>query len=66
MFTTFSLFFVEQWSWHDLPCQLTKGAYMTLDTSSLELDSVDTMITISTEPVGEASTSAAVIIGSTT
>jgi len=39
---------------------------MTLDTSSLELDSVDTMITISTEPVGEASTSAAVIIGSTT
>ena len=48
MFAIFSLF-SEQWSWHDLPWQLTEGAYMTLETLLLDQDLVDTIIS---EPSG--------------
>ena len=64
MFAIFSLF-SEQWSWHDLPCQLTECAYMTLETSLLEQDLVDTIIS---EPVGELQDAftSAVTVGNTT
>lgn len=66
MFAIFSLF-SEQWSWHDLPCQLIEGTYMTLETSLLEQDLVDTIIPESVGELQDAFTSArAVTVGSTT
>ena len=52
-FTIFSLF-AEQWSWHDLPDDLTESTYMTLEASLLEQGSACT--TISTGDMPDAST----------
>ena len=41
LFAIFALF-CDQWSWYDLPCQLTDSTYMTLETSLLEQTLVDT------------------------
>ena len=45
MFAIFALF-CDQWSWYDLPCQLTDSTYMTLETSLLEQNLVDTVTPI--------------------